>query len=72
MPDWNTATQSARTVLALRIRERRQTFEEFAEYAATFAREHDERGTLSVRHLQRLAAGTRPDGTPPGPLRPAT
>lgn len=72
MPDRNTATRSARTVLELRIRERRQTFEEFSEYAEKFAREHDERGTLSVRHLQRLVAGTRPDGTPPGPLRPAT
>lgn len=72
MPDRGTTTRSARTVLELRIRERRQTFEEFVEYAETFAREHGERGTLSVRHLQRLAAGIRSGGNPPRQLRPAT
>jgi len=46
--------------------------EEFAEYAERFAREHDEPGTLSVRHLQRLAAGRRSAGRPLGPVRPAT
>lgn len=64
--------RAARTVLEQKIRERRKTFEEFAEYAERFAREHNEAGTLSVRHLQRLAAGRNPDGTPLGPLRPAT
>lgn len=64
--------RAARTVLEQKIRERRETFEEFAEYVERFAREHDEAGTLSVRHLQRLAAGRNPDGTPLGPLRPAT
>lgn len=63
---------AARTMLEQRIRQRRQTFEEFAEYAETFAREHGEPGTLSVRHLQRLVAGRRPDGRPLGPVRPAT
>lgn len=63
---------AARTVLEQKIRERRETFEEFAEYAERFAREHNESGTLSVRHLQRLAAGRRSDGTALGPLRPAT
>ena len=53
-------------------RYRRQTFEEFAEYVETFAREHMESGTLSVRHLQRLAAGCGPKGQPLGPLRLAT
>lgn len=72
MPDRGMTTRSARTVLELRIRERRQTFEEFVEYAETFAREHGERGTLSLRHLQRLAAGRRSGGNPPGQLRPAT
>jgi 8-oxo-dGTP pyrophosphatase MutT (NUDIX family) len=72
MPSRNTATRPARTVLELRIRQRRQTFEEFSEYVEEFARKYDEKGTLSIRHLQRLAAGSRPDGTPPGPLRPAT
>ncbi|GDY33717.1 hypothetical protein [Gandjariella thermophila] len=62
----------ARTVLEQKIKERRQTLEEFAEYAETFAREHDEPGTLSVRHLQRLIAGHGPKGRPLGPLRPAT
>ncbi|AHH95121.1 hypothetical protein KALB_1750 [Kutzneria albida DSM 43870] len=68
----NGATQSPRTVLEQRIRERRQTFEEFVEFAETFAREHHEPGTLSVRHLQRLTAGRRPDGSPLGSVRPAT
>jgi hypothetical protein len=70
MPD--TDTGAARTVLEQRIRERQQTFEEFAEYAEKFARDHRETGTLSARHLQRLAAGRRPDGTPIGRPRPAT
>jgi hypothetical protein len=61
-----------RTVLEQKIRERRQTFEEFAAYVETFAREHNEPGTLSVRHLQRLTAGRQPDGRPLGPVRPAT
>lgn len=64
--------RSARTVLEQKIRERRQTFEEFAEYAGEFAREHDEPGTLSVRHLLRLAAGRQANGSPLGPVRPAT
>ena len=71
MPDRGTTTGSERTMLELRIRERRQTFEEFVEYAETFAREHGEPGTLSLRHLQRLVAGHRP-GNQLGPLRPAT
>lgn len=62
----------ARTVLEQQIRQRRQTFEEFAEYAETFAREHGEPGTLSARHVQRLAAGQGADGRPLGPVRPAT
>ncbi|HEX3779680.1 MAG TPA: transcriptional regulator [Pseudonocardiaceae bacterium] len=64
--------QTFRTTLEQKIRERRQTFEEFAEYAETYAREHREPGTLSVRHLQRLAAGCRRSGQPLGPVRPAT
>ncbi len=57
----------ARTLLEQRIRERCLTFEEFVQYAETFARDHHEPGTLSLRHLQRLVSG-RPLGT----LRPAT
>ncbi|MQA12461.1 MAG: hypothetical protein GEU98_28835, partial [Pseudonocardiaceae bacterium] len=38
----------------------------------TFARDHNEPGTLSRRHLQRLATGHGPNGQPPGPVRPAT
>lgn len=72
MPDRGTTTGSERTMLELRIRERRQTFEEFVEYAETFAREHGEPGTLSLRHLQRLVASHRRGANPPGPLRPAT
>nr|WP_231961098.1 transcriptional regulator [Amycolatopsis thermoflava] len=61
-----------RTVLEQKIRERRMTLEEFAEFAETFARERGEPGTLSVRHLKRLIAGKGPNGRPLGPLRPAT
>ncbi|MGH3949952.1 MAG: NUDIX hydrolase [Pseudonocardiaceae bacterium] len=63
---------SPRTVLEQVIRERQQTFEEFVDFAERFAREHGEPGTLSLRHLQRLVAGARPDGEPIGPPRPAT
>jgi hypothetical protein len=63
-----------RTVLEQKIRERRQTFEEFAEFAETYAREHKELqlGSVSLRHLQRLASGVGPKGRPLGPVRPAT
>jgi tetratricopeptide (TPR) repeat protein len=54
------------------IRERCQTFEEFARFAEQFAAEHGEPGTLSVRHLQRLTAGRHPDGRPISQVRPAT
>lgn len=64
--------QTYRTVLEQRIRERRQTLVEFIEYAEEFAREHNESGTLSVRHLQRLIAGQGSKGKPLGMLRPAT
>lgn len=60
-----------RTTLELLIRERQQTFEEFAADAERFAREHGEPGTLSVRHLQRLVAGVGPEGKPLA-VRPAT
>jgi hypothetical protein len=59
-------------MLEQKIWERRQTFEEFAEYAEVYAREHKEPGTLGVRHLQRLAAGRGIGGRPLGQLRPAT
>ncbi|WP_152552333.1 tetratricopeptide repeat protein [Actinokineospora spheciospongiae] len=68
----STSRKPIRTELARRIEGRNLTYEEFAEYAETFARQNGEPGTLSVRHLQRLAAGHRPDGRPLGPVRPAT
>lgn len=58
----------ARTVLAQRIRERRLTFEEFSEQLEVFARENNEVGTVSIRHVQRLAAGQFTSDR----LRPAT
>jgi tetratricopeptide (TPR) repeat protein len=61
-----------RTQLEAIILSRRQTFEEFSEDAERFAREHGEAGTLSARHVQRLASGTRADRRPLGPVRPAT
>lgn len=61
-----------RTLLEQKIWERRQTFEEFAEFAEVFAREHGEPGSVSARHVQRLAGGRGPGGRPLGPVRPAT
>ncbi|GAB1509792.1 hypothetical protein [Actinophytocola sp. KF-1] len=61
-----------RTLLEQMIKERRQTFEEFAEFAEVFAREHGESGTISLRHLQRLVAGRGTGGEPLGAVRPAT
>ncbi|MEU8633247.1 hypothetical protein AB0C38_13830 [Amycolatopsis sp. NPDC048633] len=61
-----------RTVLELKLRERRQTLAEFVEDAERFARTFGEPGTLSVRHLQRLISGRKPDGSPVGRPRPAT
>lgn len=58
----------ARTVLAQRIRERRLTFEEFIEQLEVFARENNEVGTVSIRHVQRLTAGHFTSDQ----LRPAT
>ncbi|MGW5718338.1 hypothetical protein ACWEVP_19380 [Amycolatopsis sp. NPDC003865] len=66
------AGPAPRTVLEQKIRERHQTLAEFASAAEEFARSFGEPGTLSERHLKRLAAGRRPDGTPVGRPRPAT
>lgn len=62
------ATGAARTVLELRIRQRRLSFDEFAEQLEVFARENGEVGTLSSRHTQRLCAGKLTSNQ----LRPAT
>lgn len=62
------AGDAARTVLEQRIRDRKQTFEEFVSFAEIFARENDQEGTLSLRHLQRLVAGKAHASR----LRPAT
>jgi tetratricopeptide (TPR) repeat protein len=64
--------RTPRTLLEALIIERHETFEEFSEAAAGFARENGEEGTLSPRHAQRLASGVRADGRPLGPVRPAT
>jgi tetratricopeptide (TPR) repeat protein len=72
MPSTSGTNRPARTLLEQLIHERNQTLEEFAAYAETFAREHNEPGTLSAGHLQRLVAGRRYDGKPLGRLRPAT
>lgn len=65
-------TPPARTVLEQKIRERNQTLEEFITYVEKFRRQHNEPGTLSLRHLERLISGHRGDGRSLGPLRPAT
>ncbi|MFC7343253.1 hypothetical protein [Saccharopolyspora griseoalba] len=59
-------------MLEQKIRERRQTLEEFVASAEQFARENGEAGTLGMRHLQRLVSGRGPNGRPLGPVRPAT
>jgi len=61
-----------RTVLEQQIWNRRLSIEEFADYAERLGRQHGEPGTLSARHLQRLAAGIRSNGRPLGAVRPAT
>ncbi|MCU1687047.1 MAG: hypothetical protein JWQ81_7786 [Amycolatopsis sp.] len=61
-----------RTVLELKIWERNQTLDEFAEDAERFARTFGEAGTVSERHMKRLVAGRKPDGSPVGRPRPAT
>jgi hypothetical protein len=62
----------SRTVLEQLIRERRETFEEFAGFATSFARECGEPGTLSSRHLKRLASGRGDGGKPLGRPQQAT
>lgn len=64
--------RTPRTLLGQRIADMRMSIEEFAEYAERYARDHKERGTVSVRHLQRLASGQRGDGQPLGTPNPAT
>ncbi|WP_308258352.1 transcriptional regulator [Saccharothrix obliqua] len=59
-------------MLEQKIRERRMTLEEFAEFAETFARERGEPGTLGLRHLHRLVAGRKSSGEPLGPVRQVT
>ncbi len=62
----------ARTLLEQLIRERGETYEEFTAYAEEFASRNRLRGTLSLRHLLRLASGRQADGSPLGTPRPAT
>src|SRR3954451_18412895 len=71
MRDTDGEQPAPRTLLEQLIWERGQTFEEFAEVAEKFARDHDEPGTLSVRHRGRLVAGVQSDGWPLGSVRPA-
>ncbi|SDM36096.1 hypothetical protein SAMN04488074_12096 [Lentzea albidocapillata subsp. violacea] len=53
-----------RTLFGELLRQRRQTAQEFSEEAETFAREHGLDGTLSPRHVQRLASGVTSEGRP--------
>ena len=61
------ANRPPRTLLEQRIRQRHMTYEEFIQHAEDFARDNHEPGTLSLRHLQRLASGQTHHT-----LRPAT
>ncbi|MDX8028814.1 helix-turn-helix domain-containing protein [Lentzea sp. BCCO 10_0856] len=57
-----TSKGASRTVLALRIRQRRLTVDEFVDRLETFARETGEIATLGLRHAQRLCTGKlKPD-----------
>jgi len=55
-----------RTLLEQLVRQREATYEELAEQFNTLAEQLAEKAAISVRHLQRLASGDRPDarGTP--------
>jgi tetratricopeptide (TPR) repeat protein len=64
------SVEPARTVLEQKIRERRQTLEEFVDFVETVR--HNDDGTLSLRHLKRLVSAHRGDGRSLGPVRPAT
>lgn len=80
MEPWNAASaqrgdagRPVRTLLEQLIRvERGETFEDFVVYAEEFARRNSLPGTLSLRHLLRLASGRKADGAPLGTPRPAT
>lgn len=72
MTTLGTGAEPARTLLEQKIRQRRLTFEEFAAFAEHFARSHGEPGTLSVRHIQRLASGRGENGQPLGTPRAPT
>ncbi|MGH3825550.1 MAG: hypothetical protein ACRDQX_00010 [Pseudonocardiaceae bacterium] len=61
------ADRPPRTLLEQLVRQRCMTYEEFVEHAQDFARDNDEPGTLSLRHLQRLVSGRTNNA-----LRPAT
>lgn len=66
-------SRPTRTLLEQLIRvERGETYEEFIAYAEDFARRNRLPGTLSLRHVLRLAAGRAADGSPLGTPRPAT
>lgn len=67
-----TGQGSARTQLELLIWRRRQTFEDFVEFANSFARDHDESGRLSYRNVVRLAAGRGDGNRPLGRPLPST
>lgn len=69
----NAAARPDRTLLERLIRsERGETYEQFVAYAEDFARRNSLPGTLSLRHLLRLASGRKTDGTPLGTPRPPT
>jgi len=81
MEPWKAATaeqriesrRPVRTLLEQLIRmERGETYEEFVAYAEAFARRNGLSGTLSLRHLLRLASGRNADGSPIGKPRSAT
>lgn len=64
--------ERAQTLFGELLRQRRQTAEEFSEAAEVFARAHGLKGTLSPRHVRRLASGKRDDGRDLGPVTAAT
>lgn len=59
MPNERGGMRAPRTLLEKLIKERDETYEERAQAFERLSRELGETATMSVRHLQRLAAGER-------------
>ncbi|WP_336158570.1 hypothetical protein [Amycolatopsis sp. VC5-11] len=64
--------RTSRTLLEQLIRGRHETYDEFSAFATNFAKDCGEPGTLSARHVKRLASGRGDSGKALGRPQPAT